>query len=48
MMAFCYYSPSLFSVPSVVEKPMDKRSLVHLPLIFTLIACMALLASLIR
>jgi hypothetical protein len=30
------------------ETPMDKRSLVHLLLIFAMIAFMALLASLIR
>jgi hypothetical protein len=35
-------------VPLAVGKPMDKLSLVHLLLIFTTIAFMALLASLIR
>lgn len=45
MISLCYHRPS---APLPVPSPMDKLSLLHLLLIFTTIACMALLASLIR
>ncbi|WP_313333790.1 hypothetical protein [Pseudomonas oryzihabitans] len=45
MMSLCYHRlPASLRVLSL----MDKLSLLHLLLIFTAIACMALLASLIR